>query len=59
MHFAKLCFRVVGLVVVAGLRFVDIWTATNTKYTVAVDANNIVTVAATSAENGVVIQVSR
>lgn len=34
-------------------------TATNTGYTVAVDANNIVTINATDAENSVVVQVSR
>lgn len=34
-------------------------TSTNTGYTVEVDANNIVTINATNAENSVVVQVSR
>lgn len=34
-------------------------TSASTGYTVAVDANNIVTVAATNAENGITIEVSR
>lgn len=34
-------------------------TATNTGYTVAVDANNIITIAASNAELGETVEVSR